>query len=448
MHEGITSKDYYNFSPSAQERAHVYIGDRMNAGEREVASMMAESFQKIDKPIANTAVLIPVAAHQDGDLIFSTMEQYSKQRANEPFTIFIHLNAPIDTAPMGAVDFAADETLRAIKAFPGLDIRHDVMYYSDTKIGGIRRNLWNAAFILAHHEGRLSPDVIGMNHDIDTQFISPHYVARVQEHYSRQRSRAAQVNVADYVAKPVLTRVTHAPLDSHPNIAKVTTWIDNTYFQDPDKVGYEAGIVIPFSHYANRGGFRAYSKTHETSWIYDSFSNTTTSYLAGAQLYTSPRRYIDRIDEFGRDKMWEPGSFSDTDACREELQDDISPERAEEIIADTIVADIMHHWLPGAMRKVYSDMETESLLHKLEASRRTDYTRLGTEVVSKQLAKIDRMLRHVIKSNLLADLVAEQFDGNEYASRQVESMANWHESQSDRNIINITLTEDNATAKN
>ena len=447
MHEGISSKDYYNFTPSAQERAQVYIGDKMNAGEREVAAMMAESFQNADKPVADTAVLIPIAAHQDGGHIFSSMEQYANQRGNSPFTIFLHLNAPLDSASTKDVDFAADETQRAIKAFPDLDIRQDTMYYSDTTIGGIRRNLWNAAFILAHHEGKLSPDIIGMNHDIDTQFISPHYVARVQEHYSRQRHRAARLGVTDFVAKPVLTRVTHAALDSHPNIARVTTWIDNTYFQDPDKVGYEAGIVIPFSHYANRGGFRAYSKTHETSWIYDSLTNTTTPYLAGAQLYTSPRRYIDRIDEFGRDKLWEPGSFSDTDACREALRNDISPERAEEIIADSVVADIMHHWLPGAMKKVYSEMETETLLHKLNADRRSEYTNMGTEAVSRQLAKIDRVLRHIIKSDLLADLVAEQFDSNAYASRQVESMANWHESQSDRNVIHSTSTEDDAAAK-
>jgi hypothetical protein len=426
MQERITPESYFNFQPSMAERARVFIGDKMSQGDRDTAANIAESFQNPDKPMADTAVLIPVAAHQDGKHIFHTMEQYANQRGNKPFTVFLHLNAPFDTAPLEEVEFTIRETERAKDAFPHLDVRYDTMYYEDEPIGGIRRNLWNAAFLLAHHEGKTDSEIIGMNHDIDTQYISPHYIARVQRHYDMQRRRAGQVGVTNYIAHPVHTRVTHAVSKNHPNIGKVTTWIDNSYFQDPAKVGYEAGMIIPFSHYTDRGGFRAYSKTHETSWVHDPFQKTAVPYLAGAQLYTSPRRYIDRLQEFGSDNIWSNDSFTDTDNCRETLREDITHDQAEEHIIDRLDRDIMYHWLTHAMHPIYDAIKHESILRDLSAADRAQFAAEGTEAVTRQLAKAQRLLRKVIKSEILADLVAESYDSREYSSSQVESVANWY----------------------
>lgn len=424
MQERLIPETYFNFQPSMAERARVFIGDKMTEGDRDTAANIAESFQDPKKPMADTAVLIPVAAHQDGALIFNAMEQYANQRGNKPFTVFLHLNAPFDTAPLEEVEFAIAETERAKKTFPHLDMRYDTMYYDNETIGGIRRNLWNAVFLLAHHESKLDSDIIGINHDIDSTYISPHYMSRVQKHYERQQAKANSLGAKDYIAKPVSTRVVHATLDSHPNIGKIATWLDNTYFQDPRHISYEAGIVIPFSHYADRGGFRAYSKTHETFALFDSFEKV--SCITGAQLYTSPRRLIDRIDEFGTENVWSTDSFTDTDACRESLRQDITHERAEEHIADRLYTDIMHHWLTGAMDPIYRVIEERSLDKTLDDTDRAEFTANATEAVSKQLAKAQRLLRRVIRSDLLADLVAEGFDIHKYSVEQVESMSNWY----------------------
>lgn len=423
MQERITPESYYNFQPSMAERARVFIGDKMSQNDRDTAANIAELFQDPNKPMADTAVLIPVAAHQDGRHIFNTMEQYANQRGCKPFTVFLHLNAPLDTAPLEDVEFAIAETERAKKAFPQLDIRHDIMYYGEEAIGGIRRNLWNAAFLLAHHEGKTDSDIIGMNHDIDTAYVSPHYVSRVQQYYDNKRQRAAQIGLQNFIARPTGTRVTHATLPGHPNVGKVTTWIDNSHFQDPKSFGYEAGLVIPFSYYSHQGGFRAHSKTHETSWVYD-FQNIP--YLTGAHLYTSPRRYIDRLDEFGNNKIWTHDSFTHTDACRGELRKDITSDRAEELIHDRLYDDIMRQWLPRAMRPIYSSMEEKSIIQTLDQSERSDMVKAATEAVSSQLAKAERLLRRVIRSDLLADMVAEGFNIEKYCTEQVESMSNWY----------------------
>jgi hypothetical protein len=239
MSESIESADMYKAMPTRLERAKVYIGDLMNQEERESAQLIATGFENIERPMAQTAVLIPVAAHQDSKYIYGTLEQYSKQRGNDAFTVFMYLNSPSDSVDEHEVSASQDEVIRAKEAFPQLDIRSVEGYYEKPVIGKIRRDMWNAALLLAHHEGLLNPgmnDIIGINNDVDTHQISPHYIARIQEYYKLRQSRATSVGMPEAPLKPVGTRVTHAVLPSHPNVGKVTTWIDNTYFQSPEHI--------------------------------------------------------------------------------------------------------------------------------------------------------------------------------------------------------------------
>ena len=74
---GIGTK-YRNFIPDRHEAASVFIGNLPHEAA-EAASEVAESFYSKAKKPVKTAILIPVAAHQDGKLIIPALAQYAKQ---------------------------------------------------------------------------------------------------------------------------------------------------------------------------------------------------------------------------------------------------------------------------------------------------------------------------------------------------------------------------------
>lgn len=426
MSESIERANYYNSLPTREERMRVFVGDSMTESDRETAQIVATDFEDTTKHMEKTAVLIPVAAHQDADHIVHTMGEYAKQRHCDPFTIFLYLNAPLTTyaKDKNKTWNALEAVSQARSLYPHLDIRSSLMQYDETTIGGIRRDLWNAAILLADHEGLFSnghDDVIGINNDIDTTFISPHYIARIQEHYKQRQARANQVKVPSTAHATVGTRVSHAVLPTHPNVGKVTGWVDNSLFQAPQHASYEAGIVIPFSQYAVRGGFRYSSQTHETSWAYDVFKNNL-RHITGAQLYTSPRRYIDRLTEHGTANIWKPGSFGTNDRCRNVLLPDISAEEAEDHILDRLQEDLQFHWLPGAMQSVYADIKYASTFNLIAPAFEEEKKQEAVARVMKQVDKAARFLEHIIGSPVLADIVRSSIDAKKYAEEQVSSL--------------------------
>lgn len=420
MSEVLRPEGFYNYSPSNHERASVFIGDVMSAYDRENAAYMAEGFMRPDKLMAETAVLIPVAAHQDADLIIPALEQYALQRNAQPFTIFLHLNAPLNTATMASVKRAEANAQTAQELFPHLDVRTTAttMYESAT-IGEIRKDLWSAAFLLAFHEQRLSNDVIGINNDIDTDKISPHYISRIQQYYQRRQQQARKLGTEPGVLKPIATRVTHSVLPTHPNVGKVTTWVDNTYFQAPDHVSYEAGLVVPFSSYAHLGGFNQDAKTHETAWV---TNGKPLPYLTGAHLYTSPRRYIDRLQQHDTSKIWTEDSFGANDTCRELLPEDITEDRVNDILLGRLDEDIEHHWLSGVMMPIYVEMSRRYSLGRYDETFLSVTIDVATTMVDEQLAKADRLLRKVVRSDILADIIQSSYNAKSYATNGVTGM--------------------------
>jgi hypothetical protein len=415
----ISHFDSFEIHPTREERVRVFLGDHLNASDQELYNLVAESFHDPIKPMANTAVLIPVAAQQDVNLIHNAMEQYSKQRGHEPFTIFMLLNAPTDSDLMEVSD---KEVQRVTKSFPELDIRSIYAEYSDPSIGGIRFDLWNSALMLAYHEKLIKPgkpDIIGINHDIDVNYISPHYIKRVQQYYEFRQSRAAMVGMPEAPLRPAGTRVSHSVLPSHPNVGKVTQWVDNTYFQMPERASYEAGIVIPFSWYTLLGGFDPMNKTHETSWIND---GTPLKNITSAQLYTSPRRYIDRLEEHRTTGIWTPDSFGTSDDCRESLKPDISTNVAEELIIERLHRDMVESWMYGALHGVYSALKYASH-SELKTSSYVDSLHCEAEnQAAKQHAKAARFLRKIVGSEALAEILEFGFDAKQFAHDKVDQL--------------------------
>lgn len=411
--------DSFEIQPTREERARVFLGDHLTASDQELYTTLADVLHQPNKPMANTAVLIPVAAGQDLRLIHGAMEQYSKQRGNEPFTIFMLLNAPQGIGLEGASN---DEVTKAAKNFPNLDIRSIYAEYSESTIGEIRYDLWNSALMLAYYEQKLKPgkpDIIGINHDIDVDYLSPHYLKRVQQYYKLRQSRANMVGASEAPMRAVGTRVSHSVLPSHPNVGKVTNWVDNTYFQMPEHASYEAGIVIPFSWYTFRGGFNPEARTHETSWVH---GGVPLKNISSAQLYTSPRRYIDRLEEHRTTGIWTPGSFGTNDSCREELKPDISAEVAEDLIIERLQQDMVESWMYGALNDVYSALKYADL-NELRCETFVELQHLVAETQAvKQQAKAARFLRKVVGSETLAEILETAFDARQFAHHQVDQL--------------------------
>lgn len=292
-------------------------------------------------------VNIPVAAHQDSQLIYHALSQYAKQKNSRPISTILHLNAPV-TEPTSVFDVAHDTITRAKKDFPELDIRSFQTQYEHPRIGKIRSDLWKTTIKTALEDKSITPtnDVIGYNHDIDLEYLPDNYFAAVEKWYDKRRKNFALINAAlDLPADRCIilpysfTRVRHATrFETHPNSSAVIAWSDlMTRLQNNS---FEAALITPFSRYAKSGGFKNTDTTMETRAITNGEKDglQPDEYIVPSlPLVTSPRRYLERLHHGGIESVWEEGTFGATDACRStQTPPDISREQAHKHIERSI----------------------------------------------------------------------------------------------------------------
>lgn len=323
--------------PTRHERLETYLrdfGDETSIG-------IAEDFNRADLLMSPYSVLIPVAAHQDAAKIVPAMSEYARQDDADPFTIFMLLNYPADES-FDKVGDAIIEVETAKRQFPQLDIRYSVMGYGEPIIGQIRNDLWDAALRLALKDGlygRPGGDVIGLNHDIDTERISHHYMRNVQNFYRMKQAGFDAAGMTEYPLPPRHTQLKHAyPFDTHPNIARAIFWSDLTFRQAMRGGGFSAGLAIPFSHFAKRRGFDRLASIQECAPL----EPQDGAGIQGTAMDTSPRRYIMRIGNDTRAEIWTPDTFGASDTCRDPnaLPADISHSDLEERIFETFERDL------------------------------------------------------------------------------------------------------------
>lgn len=303
--------------PSRKQRIETYLWDKTSDNAEDIAL----AFNELDTPLSHTVVLIPIAAEQEAESVDKAMAAYADQTDCDPFTIALLLNCRSGISPdrMANVQKTADAVERATRRYGDrLDIRVATQHYNNPTIGRIRKDLWDGALIVAYAEGvfdTAAGEVIGINHDIDTESMDPHYIRNIQREYARQQQAAEIHYRSGLVLAPRHTSVRHLhPFDTHPNTASGIFWADHSIDQASPYIGYEEGIVLPFTHYAKQGGFDRDSKTYETQPLMKSVGRAAT--IADTYMRTSPRRYIDRFPQFGYDEIWQPGTFTDVDACR------------------------------------------------------------------------------------------------------------------------------------
>ncbi|MBC7708334.1 hypothetical protein H7Y63_03855 [Polaromonas sp.] len=307
-----------------------YLAD-LPEGDLDQASAMAESLLSSGKPLANTVVIIPVAAHQEAANVAHTIDEYAKQQDCEPFTVVLGLNAPWDQNGNEAIAATEGAVNNAMAAHPNLDIRFTSVFYDEPVIGEIRRDLWNGVLLASQRTGNYDDgtEIIGINHDIDLIRLSPNYVKKVQQAYGRRDRRHIITPVSP--SRGSLTK--HAYSAEHPIISRTVFW--NDYCCRRTGVVFEAGIIVPMSMYAQHGGFDPSAKTHEVAGYTDR-SPQRTRLLPGTHMETSLRRYVARIDAHGY-RIWSTDSFTANDECRQRQNyPDITRNRQAEIVRSTL----------------------------------------------------------------------------------------------------------------
>lgn len=307
-----------------------YLG-QLPSGDQEISKAMAEDLNNFDRPLANTVVIIPVAAHQEAANVRHTVSEYARQRDCEPFTVVLGLNAPAEMLNIESVAATEQAVNDAIVEHPDLDIRYTIDYYGEPVIGEIRRDLWNAVLYAAQQTGNIrdGSEIIGINHDIDLVKLASTYISRVQKLYAKRDAR----HLVTPVSPPRGSYTKHAFSPEHPNISAAVFW--NDFYYRLNDSAYEAGIIIPMSLYANQGGFKREAVTHEVGGL-TSNSGRTAKLLKGTYMETSPRRYIWRMNDHGYN-IWSTDSFSATDECRTSNQHpDITQKRKLDIVRQSL----------------------------------------------------------------------------------------------------------------
>lgn len=325
------------YSPAIESQRQEQFAERVGvlddylaalpSGDMALAGAMADDLLQSSRPLANTLVIIPVAAHQEAANVTHTISEYAKQRGCEPFTVILGLNAPWEANGSEAVAATEQAVNNAIVAYPDLDLRYTSDFYGDPVIGEIRRDLWNAALLASKRTGNYldGSEIIGINHDIDLVKLSATYIRLVQQAYERRDRR----HILTSVSPPHGSFSKHAFSPQHPNISSAVLW--NDYYYRAMDVAFEAGLIIPMSLYAHHGGFNPEARTHEVGSL-TAQSAQVARLLPGTYMETSPRRYVSRMSEHGYD-VWSTDSFTATDECREaNPHQDISRSRQVEVI--------------------------------------------------------------------------------------------------------------------
>lgn len=308
-------------SSSVEKSRYTEVERYLSEAISPISEKLARQFKRESIPISRTIAAIPVAAHQDSDLVYSTLEQYAQQTDYpEPFTICLLLNAP-KNADQDSLNQAMQHAQRAMNDFPELDVRIATATYEQPTIGEIRKDLWDAIAYRSLEDGAYhqpNHDVTVLNQDIDIVRMNQHYLARIQRYLHDTDHPGSEQAV---IAKTASTAVRHdLPGEPYRYTTGGIAWSESMrLLMQPTSVsgGVEAGLVIPLTRYVNVGGFRLASKIGETSRFYSNTSvNTMPNFIPGTGLTTSPRRFLDRFPRFGYDNLWTDDSFSATDQCR------------------------------------------------------------------------------------------------------------------------------------
>lgn len=384
-----------------REQARSYL-DSLGDAERHTARTIADQLDSAPAPLAPTLAIIPVAAHQEAEIIGHTIDQYGRQQTKQPFTVVLGFNAPASAASSAEVDACLDAYHQAALRNPHLDTRASLtLYDTPPTIGRIRRDLWNGALQLAVQQNFAGQeDIIGLNHDADLVTLPTRYIASVQQYMNRPYMRAR--------ALPAYTQSRHDPDSRFPNTSRAVLWYDLVCSKR--EAGYEASAVIPLSYYAQEGGFDPMKQTHEVGSFVD--GSRAPRLIRTGYLRTSSRRFIHRLQqpEVTFDTVWTNDTFTQDDQCRDDRHiaelSDITPDRLSQLVRDRLVIDT-ELFLVDRFDSYNNQLDHAISFGEMLPPTAAQETALQKRFAQAQIALVKRALIHCVQ---LPDLAANLED--------------------------------------
>lgn len=317
-------------TPPTERVINTFLG-RLTDDDRTAANHIADQVGA-ETPLPDTVCLLATAAHQESpEQIIHAAGVYAGQTATRAFAVVIGLNCPDAARDSASVADAVAAVETAKQQFPELDLRSSFISYPDDKpaIGKIRRDFTNGVLLRAQQDGTLSKglhDVITIDHGVDVVDLSPRYVDALREYYA--------AGSKGYYRPAVGTVVQHADSPAHPNIS-LAVRLQDTMFHAKGSV-YEAGVGIPASLYAVKGGYRQHSAWAEAINMLESEYPALS--IPDAAVTTSPRRYHEYIALRGFN-VWDKTTFHDEQTHRHDKErPDISSARLHDLLQSKIAA--------------------------------------------------------------------------------------------------------------
>lgn len=377
--------------------------DELEGEDFIIGHQIAKELFDPGQPIADTIVIIPVAAHQEAPQIANTLYQYSKQKVDRPFTVVLGLNCPTDKAVSKEVADTMSAVEAAKREHPNLDIRTSFVTYDEPVIGRIKRDIWNGVALRAQKDGTVSnsAEVLGINHDVDLVRLGASYIRNVQDHYQQLDSEVILPE-----ASPIrFTKTTHGTSPDHPNLSSAIKWNDFALRQNGQ--GFESGIILPLSKYAELDGINSEKRIGEILSLF----YFRPSIIPATVMVTSPRRYIEHFEEHGYE-IWQQDNFGANDKCRQVLNvPDVSKQRALEVIDESLAmfAEMVVERAEMTARQTSRrELEQEAEVVDIDELRiRTQEKYLEYASERQKLSMF--ILRRIVKSDELADKLGSLF---------------------------------------
>jgi len=149
------------------------------------------------------SVCIPVAGHQEGENIYSTLENYLDQELpKENYELLLLVNHPDQDREGKKVK--PDKTMSEVKRFqeehPEVNVRlmYNVFPISEARIGRVRKLLNDAALMRHQKRGKGFLDLVMVSNDADNKGMSPEYLKNFVDKFDKNENVDALMGQLDW----------------------------------------------------------------------------------------------------------------------------------------------------------------------------------------------------------------------------------------------------------
>jgi hypothetical protein len=341
-----------------------------------------------------TIVMIPAAAHQEGNNIYTTLEQYGAQEGidRETFEVVVFANYPAGAK--------RDKTIKEVERFqeehPEIKVRliQQKLEPTEAKIGWVRKAMADAVLVDAQKRGLDLNDLLLVTNDADAHWINPNYLKTMRTKADESPETDAFLGFIEWG---------HDAYKAYPEILMGTRFMQqlDIQFRMQGRVASSgANFAYRPGMYAAVGGYRADKEAAEDVMLGRSLRSArsgatdhTSIAFAGmsTQIRTSARRAVDVFLKDGGSASRQWRSFSATDDLRTK-EFDMTPFDFTDPVRVAAMVEATQEVLNETLR-TYSDSLQDSSVPTYRAGRLTAYAPGTTQTLTRLLGGLGVQVR-------------------------------------------------------